>query len=335
MALPEAFQEATADDGATAEPCAAPAELSESPRLVTRGETTPPHESLTDAARDSAFVDWLGLTVVPPPGMGLDWALHAVETTFCVPREKWTEKGRGWFGYTSRLDLGHFGLVAYGGETQKGTFHVELDGRGCRCIEDWNAVRLWGEVYKATLTRVDLAHDDFAGSVINIVQALGWWHAGAFVCSGRAPRAEFIDDMGSGHGRTLYVGRRGNGKTVRFYEKGKQLGNPLSAWTRVEVELRNKGRVIPWETVTHPGQYLAGAYPVLLFSTQPNRDCARLARPLRSHTRQWRGTSVCRGERRSTSCAGCIKGTALRSWLDWCVKARQSAWPDWNPRSIT
>jgi phage replication initiation protein len=124
---------------------------------------------------------------------------------------------------------------------------------------------LWGELYGAVITRADLAHDDLEGSTLNIERALEWWHAGKFDFNGRPPRSEFINDMGSNRGETLYVGRRGSGKLLRIYEKGKQLGAPTSAWVRAEVELRNKGRTVPWEVVTHPGQYLAGAYPALRF----------------------------------------------------------------------
>ena len=55
-------------------------------------------------------------------------------------------------------------------------------------------------------------------------------------------------------------GRRG---LLRIYKKGKQMGDPTSPWDRAEVELHNKGRVVPWEVVASPGQYLAGAYPAL------------------------------------------------------------------------
>ena len=36
----------------------------------------------------------------------------------------------------------------------------------------------------------------------------------------------------TGLGRTLYIGKRKNGKLLRVYEKGKQLGDPSSPWVR-------------------------------------------------------------------------------------------------------
>lgn len=50
-----------------------------------------------------------------------------------------------------------------------------------------------------------------------------------------------------------------------YYEKGKQLGDPSSPWVRVELELRGKSRLIPWDVLTSPGIYLAGGYPCLAY----------------------------------------------------------------------
>jgi len=50
-----------------------------------------------------------------------------------------------------------------------------------------------------------------------------------------------------GNGRTFYVGKRKNGKLIRIYEKGKQLGDPNSPWVRWEVEQHNRQREIPWD----------------------------------------------------------------------------------------
>ncbi len=66
-------------------------------------------------------------------------------------------------------------------------------------------------------------------------------------------------------GRTLEIGSREGGKLVRIYEKGKQLGEPESPWVRLEVEWHNESRQIPYEALTAPGKYLAGAYECLRF----------------------------------------------------------------------
>jgi phage replication initiation protein len=188
-----------------------------------------------------------------------------VETTFRVPREGWIDRGRGWYGYKHRIDLGEFGLLAYGGEAQRDTLHVELNAHACARIEDWHAVQVFMGVYSAAITRADVAHDDFEAASVDVERAVAWYRAGEFNANGRPPRAELWDDMGSGRGKALYVGRRASGKLVRMYEKGKQLGDPTSPWVRVEVEFRNKGRIVPLDIVTSPDRYLAGAYPALAY----------------------------------------------------------------------
>jgi phage replication initiation protein len=60
------------------------------------------------------------------------------------------------------------------------------------------------------------------------------------------------------------VGKRENGKMIRIYEKGMQLGDKLSPWVRWEVEMHNVDRFIPWEVLLEPGKYVAGAYPKAL-----------------------------------------------------------------------
>jgi DNA relaxase NicK len=119
---------------------------------------------------------------------------------------------------------------------------------------------------------VDLAHDDFAGQTINVETGLAWHKSGEFNSNGRPAKARLIDDLGTGDGKTLYVGNRAYGKMLRIYEKGKQLGDPDSPWVRVEVELHNKSRVIPWAVLEYPGYYLAGSYPCLAYlSTEQRR----------------------------------------------------------------
>jgi phage replication initiation protein len=63
----------------------------------------------------------------------------------------------------------------------------------------------------------------------------------------------------------VYIGARENGKLTRIYEKGKQLGDITSPWTRIELELHNKSRVIPLDALIRPAAYLAGAFPCLRY----------------------------------------------------------------------
>jgi phage replication initiation protein len=72
-----------------------------------------------------------------------------------------------------------------------------------------------------------------------------------------------------GTGRTLYIGKAKNGKMLRVYEKGRQLGCPTSEWVRWEVQFTNRDRVIPIESLTSPAEFARGAYAALAFIGGP------------------------------------------------------------------
>jgi len=216
-----------------------------------------------------AQVDWLAFTIRPGNGRDVAWLRAQLQEVFNLPADAWRVSSRGWMGYTQRIDLGDFGLSAHGGERQRGTMHVELNAQACALVADWEGARAWGESLGARIMRLDLAHDDFEGLHVNIDIARAWYEGGQFNANGRPPRAKLIDDCGSGEGKTLYIGARENGKLARLYEKGKAQGDPQSPWFRVEVEWRSRSRLIPWDALVRPGQYLAGAYPCLQYLSAP------------------------------------------------------------------
>ena len=76
---------------------------------------------------------------------------------------------------------------------------------------------------------------------------------------------DWFDGDESSKGRTLGIGNRQSGKYAHIYEKGKQLGDAPSPCARFEVEWRAQDRLIPYDILTRPGHYLAGAYPCLAF----------------------------------------------------------------------
>jgi len=92
-----------------------------------------------------------------------------------------------------------------------------------------------------------------------------WYLCDGFTTGGNRPKCSQQGNWitPDPHGRTFYVGRRKNGKLLRVYEKGKQLGDPRSPWVRFELELHNTDRVIPFEVLLTPGPFVAGAYPCL------------------------------------------------------------------------
>jgi phage replication initiation protein len=96
----------------------------------------------------------------------------------------------------------------------------------------------------------------------SVDDAVQFYLTDQFTAGGNKPscsqQGNWIEADGSG--RTFYVGKRKNGKLLRVYEKGKQLGDNTSPWVRWELELHNRDRIIPWDVILEPGKYLAASY---------------------------------------------------------------------------
>lgn len=162
------------------------------------------------------------------------------------------------------LELVPFAVLAWGGESQRGRAMLDLSGSCCGCVDDWVSFRsLLESLPVARLTRVDVAVDLFDGE-FTIEDAVAWREAGEFTLNGRTPSCRVDGDwIEEKEGRTLYVGKTKNGKGLRCYEKGKQLGDLASKWVRFEVQFGNRDREIPFEILTEPNAYFVGAYPAL------------------------------------------------------------------------
>jgi phage replication initiation protein len=213
-----------------------------------------------------ALIDWLSFTIRTDSVKGTLAELELfLSKEFHISTQSWKPKAGGWNGYTNKIELGDFGFLAYGGESQKNTVHVRINGNGCSVVADWKNIHDTAVEGGWVITRVDLAHDDFESDTFDIAVATQWYRDGLFSSNGRPPKARLIDDFESGEGKTLYIGKRENGKFLRVYEKGKQLGDPNSLWVRAEVELKKKDRVVPWDVLLQPGAYLAGTYKALEF----------------------------------------------------------------------
>jgi replication initiation factor len=174
-------------------------------------------------------------------------------------------RGKGMNGYLHSYSLGQDGaMFCFGG--QRDTAMFILPGKACHTIQNWQGlVELLRDKYKARITRWDGAVDDFEG-VHSVNWAVEQYLADKFTNGGNKPTCRQIGNwiQPDGSGRTFYVGKRENGKMLRVYEKGMQLGAKFHPWVRYEVELRNVDRVVPWDVLLTPGKYLAGAYPKAL-----------------------------------------------------------------------
>jgi phage replication initiation protein len=249
-----------AADAAQAARSAASAAGAASPRAVTRGES---HQQA-----ETAKVDWLNCTF-PTPSLSPQGVVLFLGRMLGRPVSG--TEGRGMFGFQTGLRLMAYlrgsmvdvGWLCYGGESQRGRWLLQLTGKGCGLVQDWAGLRDFLEGLEARLTRVDLAVD-FLDGAHTVDDAVQMHRTGGFTNGGRPPQSAVDGDWLEGiRGRTLYIGKATNGKLLRVYEKGKQLGDLESPWVRYEVQLGNRDREIPFEALTEPTAFFAGCYPCL------------------------------------------------------------------------
>jgi len=242
------------------------------PRTVIRGEslrvtpskTSDDIQALETAKPFAAHTDWLNCTF---PIQNRPYFLNEfAQQFFVIAGEQFapiTELGKGHNGWKRSFALGETGgILAIGG--QNDTVFLSLPGKACTLIplDGWPALAsLLENHYQARITRWDGAVDDFEGHH-SVDWAVAQYLDSQFTAGGNKPKCGVAGDWlePQGAGRTFYVGKRKNGKVIRIYEKGMQLGDPNSPWVRWEVELHNKKRVVPWEVLLIPGKYVAGSY---------------------------------------------------------------------------
>jgi len=209
-----------------------------------------------------------------------------LEEIFGFGVTKQNKHGKNFYEFSYSLGFG-YGFLAIGGENQKGTVQIYINGQGCMAAsEDWEKrLYLFGTAIKGKITRSDIASDSFDGEY-TVEQAKSDHESGLFKHK-NAPRNPAGSQAGcwnfkelglQNKGRTYYVGGgKGSGKLFRIYEKGLQLSQgakdseffkSLMNWTRVEVQLTSVNRVIPWEVLLRPSNFLAGSAQALEFISE-------------------------------------------------------------------
>lgn len=234
------------------------------PRTVTRGESIE-----GDTQQGKVVIDWVRCTFKKPV-FTVQTLIGLLEDYMQVNLQGF-ESGKGLHGFKEaiRLEahvgggLKQIGFIAFGGDTQRGRWMLDLSGQGCGLMKDWEALQDTLEGLSAKFTRVDLAVDFLEGQK-TVDDAVSMYKEGEFTLKGRPPESSVAGDWIIGDkGRTFYIGNIKNGKELCIYEKGKQLGDLESSWTRYELRLGSKDREIPYDILTSPDKYFAGAYPVL------------------------------------------------------------------------
>ena len=238
------------------------------PRLVTRGESS--QNFLPYTHPYAAITDYLTVTFPFPQGQqGISPFFIGLCNAIGVSLGMMVERRSGMLGFKRSYAFENRGAVfAFGG--QNGRALLSLPGEACAVVQDWAALVVYlRDDLNARITRWDGAVDDFRGER-GLEDAVAWYLAGGFTAGGNRPGCRQDGNWltPDDRGRTFYVGKRKNGKLMRVYEKGKQLGDPLSRWVRFEVELHAKDREIPFDVLLRPGQYVAGSYPCMAWVSE-------------------------------------------------------------------
>lgn len=165
----------------------------------------------------------------------------------------------GWVGFISATTSEHKAK-------QDKTLHVNLYGHACTFGQTgWQAkMQTIIRAEKATITRVDLAMDDFDCRPGFLQSVKEDYQLGLMDSGGKRLKCNMVGcwlDDGTGHSRSFYIGSKEAGKQTNVYEKGHQLfgAESGSTWTRIELRYGNKLRDIPAKVLTEPDQYFAGA----------------------------------------------------------------------------
>lgn len=168
------------------------------------------------------------------------------------------------------------GRMDFGGQSQRDWVRVDITGKGCEWLQDWDEVQRVEELESAQLRRLDIALTTWEGQV-NHDMVVAAHKAGRFATGGRPPVLQQVTSSDPIAGRTCYIGKRDADKFMRCYEKGFELARKYSSRLpgavthidnkvvadiyRCEVEFKAATTDIPWEVIERRDQYFAGAYP--------------------------------------------------------------------------
>ena len=177
--------------------------------------------------------------------------------------------GKNGFEYSFRIYFKEYpkavGFLAFGGN--KDSYQIYINGEGCNLLRH-HFIKLYNtaEFFNMHITRIDIAQDFYEGKY-NVAYAKRAFNNDKFSMSarGRKPTAKYIDDMGSGEGKTLYVGKlASSGREVCIYEKGLQVHSKENPdWVRWELRLGKRDRVLPNNLIINYQSYFINELPVL------------------------------------------------------------------------
>ena len=126
--------------------------------------------TVESVSRSMALIDAVAFSVVPPDEKSYVWVLQEMAQFLDLGS---VEQRKGLFGFQRSARFGDgAGMVAWGGDSQRGRVYFSLMGKGCSMLQDWPAFAVWLEVHKAVIKRADVAYDDMEGKLVSIAWAV-------------------------------------------------------------------------------------------------------------------------------------------------------------------
>jgi len=175
--------------------------------------------------------------------------------------------------------------IDYGGTSQRDWVRFDMSGTGCAWVQSWEHFGTFADLVDFEIVRMDIAFTTSDPSVVCDSKVVEAFEAGKFRCGGRPPAMKSLVSSDACAGKTRYIGKRENHKFLRCYEKGWEMFKDLPDSAeflrkpgvqvvvdhmglvnvqdlyRVELELKNVDKYIPWLAIARRDEVFAGAYP--------------------------------------------------------------------------
>lgn len=175
--------------------------------------------------------------------------------------------------------------IDYGGNSQRDWVRFDMPGTGCGWVQSWEHFGTFADLVDCEIVRMDIAFTTSDPLVVSDSKVVQAFEDGKFCCGGRPPAMRSLVSSDPCAGKTRYIGKRENHKFLRCYEKGWELMKDLPDYAeflrkpgvkiavdyigdvnvqdlyRVELELKNVDKYIPWLAIARRDEVFAGAYP--------------------------------------------------------------------------
>lgn len=225
-----------------------------------------------------ALVDWLSFTLHG------DWTVDKVCSLLGLT--DWIELDHGFMGYRRARQSGSV-RVLHDGTPEMGV-HVIMSGSACREMEQLGLIRDWSAYLRdlialgASITRLDIAFDDFDG-LLSLDEVVSYWERGWVVTRWRGLTDINARGPAGGKdpgGRTLQIGSRSSATYLRIYDKAKEQ-KVDGHWVRVELEMKKERAQAAAEAIARDGlSYIVGVLRYYIDFVEPTGED--------SNKRRWR-----------------------------------------------